>query len=175
MMNKNILTSGVYAAIAAFFILVILIADQLLDRKNIRERISTLPDLEMKTLDGVTVSLGELSVELPLLLNYFNTQCPFCQHEIAEILVDEQLQEMALLVFISDEPPETVMAFQREMILDQEPELVFLYDENRIIRDYFGIRSVPATYLYTKEGKLIQFYRGVVKTETLRSHFLPNK
>ncbi len=112
----------------------------------------------MKTLDGVSVSLGELSVELPLLLNYFNTQCPFCQHEIAEILVDEQLQEMALLVFISDEPPETVMAFQREMSLDQEPKLVFLYDENRIIRDYFGI--CPGHLPLYKGGKANSVLQG---------------
>lgn len=174
-MKKGVVKLVVYAAVTILFVLVALIANNLLDRENILKRISTLPDLQVKTIEGVAVSTGELPDELPVLLTYFNTECPSCQHEFTEILEDEQLQGMALLVFVSDETPEIVRIFREGMGIGQRPGFVFLYDENRTLRNHFGIRSVPANYLYSREGKLIQFYRGLVSTEKLRTHLLTYK
>lgn len=169
-MKKSVVKFVALVAVVSLIVFGILIVNNLLERENILDRISTWPYLDAKTLDGEAVSTGDLLDGNPVILTYFNTECIYCQQKFAGILEDGQLQYEATLVFVSDETPEIVRAFQEEMGLDQEPAFIFLYDENRTIRNYFGIRSVPASYIFTREGKLTQFYRGLVKTDVLRTH-----
>lgn len=174
-MKKSVIKLVALSAVVAFIVFGILIASNLMERENIVDRISTWPALDSTTLDGMVVSTSDLLDGTPVILTYFNTECIYCQQKFAGILADGQLQHEATLVFVSDEIPEIVRAFQEEMGLDQEPGFVFLYDENRSIRNHFGIRSVPASFIYSKEGKLTQFYRGLVQTEELRSHITDDR
>lgn len=48
----------------------------------------------------------------------------------------------------------------------------FLFDTGGVVKEYYRIRSVPATYIYNSEGKLIEFFRGSVKAEALYSHVM---
>ena len=157
----------VYTAVLLLFVLGALIANNLLERENILDRISQLPDLEVKTLDEETFSTRDLNGENPALLIYFNTECIFCGQMFEEILTDGQLQQYVRLVFVSDEPPETVVEYRKKTGMDLTNEFVFLYDYDRQVRDFYGIRSVPATYLYTEKGELIRYYRGQVSVDEL--------
>lgn len=166
-MKKRVGKLIVYTAAILLFVLGALIANNLLERDNILERIVEWPDEEVKTLNGQTVSTGVLTEGNTTLLLYFNTECIFCGYMFEEILADEKLKQHVRLVFISDEHPETVIEYRKRTGMDQEEIFMFLYDHERKLRDYFGVRSVPATYLYTEEGKLIRYYRGQVSVGEL--------
>ena len=166
-MKKRVGKLIVYAAAILLFVLGVLIANNLLERENILDRISEWPDLEVKSLGGETVLTGELNGESPALLIYFNTECIFCGQMFEEILADGKLHQYSRLVFVSDEPPETLEKYRKKTGMDLTNKFVFLYDYDRQVRDFYGIRSVPATYLYTEKGELIRYYRGQVSVGEL--------
>ena len=161
-MKKRVVKLIVYMVIFLIFALGALIANNLLKRDNIFDRISYWPDVEVKTTVGETISTGGLTGQNPVLLIYFNTGCIFCRNMFEEILADGQLQQQAQLVFVSHEPRKTVAEYRKKTGLDQANEFIFLHDHKQKVKDFFGVRSVPATYLYTREGNLIRYYRGQV-------------
>lgn len=150
-------------------VLTVAIATQLVDRDNALERITQWPDLEVQTLDGDEISTGKLLSGNPVLFNYFSTDCTFCQGEIRDIADHIALQSTATLIFVSDEEARVIKQFRHDYGLDNNPKFLFLVDSMGEMRNYYRIRSVPATYLYDTNGQLIQFFRGQVKTETLYS------
>lgn len=166
-MKKRVGKLIVYTAAILLFVLGALIANNLLERDNILERISEWPDVEVKKMDGEMVSTRDLIGENPVLLIYFNTECIFCGAMFEEILSDGRLQQHARLMFVSDEHPETVTEYRRKTGMDQVKEFKILHDYEQQVRDFYRIRGVPATYLYTENGELIRYYRGQVSVDEL--------
>jgi peroxiredoxin len=169
-MKKRVGTLIVYTAVLLVCVLGALIANNLQERDTILDRISQWPDVEVKTMDGETVSTAKLSGETPLLFIYFNTECIFCRNMFEEIIADGQLKQHARFLFVSDESPETIKEYRKHTGIDQAKEFLFFYDHDQKVRGHFDVRGVPATYLYDSEGNLIEFFRGQVKAETLHSH-----
>lgn len=164
------LIAGITGVVAV--VLIAAIAAQMMGRENVLERITQWPDIEIITIEGDEFSTAQLILDAPILFNYFNTECVFCQSEILEIANHAELQKSATLVFISDEPPDVIKRFRRNYSLDANPNFLFLVDTDSKVKEYYRIRSVPATHLYTSNGELVEFFRGLISAETLYSHIL---
>lgn len=170
-MRKEVAKFIVGVAGIGTVVLIAAIAAQMIDRENVLDRITQWPDLKVQTLDGNEISTGKFLTGSPVLFNYFSTECIFCQAEIRDIAEHKELQEMATLVFISNEDPEVIQQFRRDYGIEDNSHFLFLVDINSTVKDHFGIRSVPATYLYNSEGEILEFFRGQIKAETLYTHF----
>lgn len=171
-MRKEVAKLIAGAAGIGVVVLVAANAAQMVDRENVLERITQWPDLAVQTLDGDEFTIAHLTSGAPILFNYFSTECVFCQSEITDIANHQQLQESATLVFISDEPPDVIKQFLRNHGVDENPNFLFLVDSGSEVKEYYRIRSVPATYLYNPNGELVEFFRGQIRAETLYSHIL---
>jgi thioredoxin-like negative regulator of GroEL len=55
------------------------------------------------------------------------------------------------------------------MGLDDLTDILFFYDADQQVKDFFAIRGVPAIYLYNQHGKLIQLHRGATALTKIRS------
>lgn len=168
-MNKEVGKLIVGVAGIGAVVLIALIAAQLMDRENVLDRINLWPELNVETLDGSKLSTDQLFTKTPILFNYFNTECVFCQAEIQDIAEHEALQEAVTLIFISDEDVDVIEQFRLNFELEDQPQFQFFSDFNREVKNHYGIRSVPATYLYNSDGELVDFFRGQIKGETLYS------
>lgn len=170
-MKKKVARLLTGAAGICAIVLFAAITAQIFDRGNVLDRITHWPELEVHTLEGNQVSTSKLLSGKPIFFNYYSTECIYCQAEIRDIAEHTELQELVTLVFISNERPEVIQQFRGEYGLMDNSNFLFLVDNNSTAKDYFGIRSVPATYLYNSEGEMINFFRGQIKAETLYSHF----
>lgn len=162
----------VYVAITIIVVLGIVTASQLLGRENILERITEWPDLELSTLEGESFSTASLFGEKPLALYYFNTECIYCQNTFSDLQNHSDLLENAVIVFISNEHPKTISQFLTEMDIAELTGLFLYHDYDEQIKDFYAIRSVPSIYLYDREGKLIQLYKGAVSLEKIGAQLL---
>ena len=160
MMKRRFSILVVYVAAIVITVLGIMIANTLLDRENILDRITNWPDLQVDTLDGELVSTTDILGDKPVILYYFNTECIFCQETFTDLPNHPELMKEATLLFISDEDPGVISEFITDMGLDGVAEILFYNDSYQQVNDFFAIRGVPAIYLYNKQGELIDLYNG---------------
>lgn len=161
-MKKRIVKMFVYGVAACIIILGFMIVNNLLDRENIFDRISQWPDLQVNSLKGEPLSMADILDDKPIMLYYFKTECIFCQATFSDLPNYPELTERVNIVFISDEDPVAVRQFLTGMEISELSVPLFYHDYERQVKDFYAIRAVPAIYLYDREGKLIQFFRGAV-------------
>jgi peroxiredoxin len=166
-MKNRLLKLSVYAASFLLVVLFFYITNSVADQDDSLDRITLWPDFNLLSYDGGSVISGELIGDTPVILVYFNTECQICQLKFEEIQTDGSLQQYARLVFVSDESPEIVNNYLSKTGIDQMEQILFLYDHELSVKEYFDIQGVPVTYIYTDEGELIRYYRGQVSIDEL--------
>ncbi len=101
----------------------------------------TAPDFAIKTIDGSTVSLEQLTSQKPTLLYFWATWCPYCKRDLAaaEKVYPEYKDKVAFLAIDLD-PKETV-----QQIADYQKKyghdlIQFAAADKKVLQDY-GITS----------------------------------
>lgn len=74
-MKKSLVKLIVYIAVSSIVVLVVVIANNVLDRDSLLDRISKWPDLQVNTLDGEKISTTEIMGDKSMMLYYYNTEC----------------------------------------------------------------------------------------------------
>lgn len=171
-MKKDVIKLILGIIVVVGIVLIVTSISQLMSRGNILNRITKWPDLVIETLDGTKIRTVHLQNGKPILFNYFNSECIFCQAEIIDITDHNELIASAILIFITDEKPEVIEKFLQQHKLDENDRFRFFIDSDRAIRDMYGIRSVPATYIYDADGQLVEFFRGKISAEILYSYMV---
>jgi thiol-disulfide isomerase/thioredoxin len=169
--KKSIVRLIVYATITSIVVFGFVIANHLLDRENILERVTKWPELQVYTLSGERISTSEILGDKPLMLYYYNTECIFCQGTFEELPNYIELMKESTLIFISDEDPEVVNNFITNMGMEDFKDVHFYYDADQVVKDFFAIRGVPAIYLYDQNGEMVELYRGATSLSVIRSKF----
>jgi len=169
MMKRRFSILVVYVAAIVITVLGMMIANTLLDRENILDRLLHWPDLRVYTLDGEQVSPNDISNVKPRVLYYFNSECMFCQETFRSLPNHPELKDEASLIFISDEDPGIIRDFISSMELENMPEIYFYVDSDQQVKKHFAIRGVPAIYIYSQQGELIELFRGATSLTTIRS------
>lgn len=167
-MKKRFSIIVMYVAAIVITVLGIMIANTLLDRENILDRISEWPDVQVYTLDGEQFSTTDLLGDKPVMLYYFNTECMFCQETFKDLPNHTELMKEATLLFISDEDPIVVREFITDMELDDVSNIRFYYDADQQVKGFFSIRGVPAIYLYNQQGEMIEMFRVATALTKIR-------
>lgn len=168
-MKKTVVKWIVGGVFTAILLLGVLIANQLFERENRMERISIWPDLEVETIHGEPVSTLEFLSDAPILFTYFSTTCKYCRNEITDVSKHTQLQKTAAIILITDESQKEIERFRSELGITEDTEFIFLRDAKKKVKKFYGIKGVPATYLYNKNGELIQLFKGETKADLLFS------
>jgi len=169
MMKRRFSILVVYVAAIVITVLGMMIANNLLERENILDRLLHWPELQMYTLNGEQVSTKDISNVKPRVLYYFNSECIFCQETFRDLPNHPELKEEATLVFVSDEAPGIIRDFITNMKLENVPAPQFYVDADQQIRKHFAIRGVPAIYLYDQKGELIELFKGATSLAVIRS------
>jgi peroxiredoxin len=101
------------------------------------------PDFELKTNDGATFRLSDNIGQKIIVLNFFATWCGPCRAEMPELnryFNDHRSDSFLLLAIDSEEQPDRVEDFLRELKLDFPAGI----DQGSIQRQY-GVTSFPTT------------------------------
>lgn len=142
------------------------IALKYLEKESIRERISTIPSFRLERLAGDVFTENELA-EGPVVLDYFNSTCDFCRAKSKAIKLRIEEFRGIQLVFVSSEEKVIIEKFSEENGLNKYPNVVFLHDSNMAFSKAFGVTTIPATFIYSRDRKLIKEFKGAVKIESI--------
>jgi thiol-disulfide isomerase/thioredoxin len=134
--------------------------------KIAKEMIKTLPVFSLKTLND-TVFWSDQIKEGPVLVLFFHPECEHCQYEIKTLFKNRHETPGIRVLLISNAEKEAIRNFLKENNLLDYPGLSTLIDESFSFRDYFGTELVPATFIYDKKLKLVRYFQGEVRPETI--------
>jgi thiol-disulfide isomerase/thioredoxin len=118
---------------------------------------TTLPAIALATLDGRAARLDEIARGRPALVSLWATWCEACARELPSLRrLDEAARRAGATVIAVDigEAPGDVAAFVRA----QKLPWAQLVDERYALADALGARSLPATLVLDRDGRIV--YRG---------------
>jgi peroxiredoxin len=137
------------------------------EKQAVKERIAEVPAFTAIGLDGRAIQSDGIIREAPFILTYFNTGCEFCRAEIRSIKSHKSLQERTMIYLISDEPARVLKQFSNEFELDSLQNIQILQDSSRQVKELFGVKGVPNTFVYDEDRKLLKNFKGETKAELL--------
>lgn len=161
---------------------------------------STLPEVNLTSADGETVSLSSLTTDKPTIIIFFRgSWCPYCNRHFKEIReIEMELNEMGYtLLAISPDKPENVMGTMEKMEMgytvysDSDMKaadafgLGFTVDEETVSRykkfdidleaasgRTHGRLPVPAVFVVNEEGRVQFAYANPDYRERLSAEVL---
>lgn len=135
-------------------------------RKMAKAEIHPLPSLEFGRLNGDRVSLDGAASRGTVLM-FFSTTCPYCRDEIADLVAKKTLFDQTKVVLLSGEPHDVLRRFNQELGIERWTHFIVGIDDDHAITRRFGIRRIPATFVYSADGMLLDRYDGVVRAATI--------
>ncbi len=124
---------------------------------------STIPDINLKTLDGKTVNIRDfVGNDKVTIISFWATWCSPCKLEldaISEIYADWQAEYDVELVAISVDDART-LAKVPALVETKGWEYTILADVKRELQKALNFQTVPQTFLLDKSGKIVYTHTG---------------
>lgn len=139
-------------------------------KKEVAERIKTIPEFSFFTLNNEVFSEEELNKNTYKLFVYFNSDCDYCQSEATQISESLTQFKDTQLIFVSFEPIEGIKKFAKTYNLVDKENVTFLQDKEMIFEELFDAKSIPFMLLYSKDNQLIEKYKGATKIDNILKH-----
>lgn len=136
-------------------------------QKSKTEKITHIPPFELKNMQGKLFININLKQDVPVVFFYFNSECDFCQAEIQDIVTNIKKFDGIQLVFVSFEPIQKIIMFQATHKLDIYDNVIFLSDYKNTFSETFGVKTLPSSLVYNKNGMLVSRNNGAVKVNYL--------
>lgn len=124
---------------------------------------------EAPDVDGIAHSSTEWLGKGPVVVNFWGTWCPPCRKEIPDLarLYGEYKDKGIEIIGVSlNDTAEKVKAHSSQNNMNW-----VLLVGDRAIAVKYNIQSVPTTYFFNSEGKLVQEYKGLRSYDDLKKGF----
>ncbi|MDR0829816.1 MAG: peroxiredoxin family protein [Prevotellaceae bacterium] len=138
--------------------------------KKIREeRVSHLPAFTLKTLQGNYFTNTDLKQNEPVIFFYFSSECDICQMETEDILSNIEKFADIQIIFVSIEPIQEIILYQKKYKLDMYDNVTLLNDYKCEFPNSFGVTNLPSSLVYSKNGILLYRSNSAIKVDYLLS------
>ncbi len=111
------------------------------------------PAFKLRDLNGMEVELEDFRGKI-VFLNFWATWCPPCRAEMPsmeELYAKFKNEDFTILAVDLQESSEKVTAFKEQYQLS----FPILLDSDGVVGLFYGVRSIPTTYLVDKESFII--------------------
>lgn len=139
-------------------------------KKEVAERIKTIPNFSFKTIENTDFTQNNISNNLPKLFIYFNSECEFCNAEAGKIQENLERLKNVQLLFISHEEINGIINFAKKHQLENKPNIIFLSDSKLEFSELFDAKTLPFMLLYSKENKLIKKFKGITNPKKILTY-----
>lgn len=118
---------------------------------------TTAPDFKLTDIDGKQVSLSDFKGKI-VILNFFASWCPPCRSEVPDFVELEKAYEDKGLVIVGVSLVN--LEESRDFAAQFGINYPVLVDDGKASNIYGPIRSIPATFIITKDFKIAKMYIG---------------
>lgn len=126
-----------------------------------------LAALQLQALDGQPVALRSFAGR-PVVLNLWATWCPHCVREMPVLAAaQQQYPELAVVFADQGEDAARVQRFLQTRGLGSLQHV--LLDADRQVGRHFGVRALPTTLFFGRDGQLVEIRIGAVSQATLQA------
>lgn len=124
---------------------------------------STIPDVDLKTLDGKTVNIRDyIGKDKVVIMSFWATWCSPCKREldtISEIYEDWKAEYDVELVAITIDDARS-LAKVPALVETKGWEYTILADVKRELQKALNFQTVPQTFVVDKSGEIIYTHSG---------------
>lgn len=153
--------------LSALSVLIYRTIERINNKEALKEKIATLPILEIWTTDSISFSTTYLISDKYLVIVWFNTDCEHCQYEAQEFRQNPDSFKVAQILMVSGEPLSDIRNFGKTYGVDTLSYLTLLHCEYDAFFKTFGEASVPSLFIYSPDGALLKQYKGETKLEAI--------
>jgi len=116
----------------------------------------TLPGLEFRDLQQNKLDLGELLKNKVVIINFWATWCEPCAEEFPSMvkLLERYGDNLVVLAVSNDSVKDDILTFAKAFNLDQQKNLILLWDKDLPISKLFKVNKLPESYVFDKKGLL---------------------
>ncbi|HEU5289744.1 MAG TPA: redoxin domain-containing protein [Cyclobacteriaceae bacterium] len=139
--------------------------------KSTKERLSTMPELLLITLDSTTINVSAF-IEKSLVLIYFNSECEHCRYEAKDIKNNIASFSKVSIVFMSSESLANILDFAETTGLKNHNNIFFTQISSSDAFAAFGNLSVPHIFIYGHDKKLRKEFKGETKAEAILKYLI---
>jgi thiol-disulfide isomerase/thioredoxin len=126
-----------------------------------------LNDVMVNTLDGVSVSLQEITNGKPAVINSWATWCPFCTKELGDFAELQKNNPDVIVIAINRrESNEKNLEYLNETNLADS--LLFLLDEDDKFYKSIGGFAIPETIFVNSDGTIETHKRGPMNIDEMQ-------
>lgn len=101
---------------------------------------------------------------------FFQPDCDHCQQEATQIRNRLEAFNDYQLYFISSHPMSVIEKFSRDYGLANFNNVHFGHTPVESVWNNYGSISAPSVYVYSKEGRLVESFEGMVDVEVIIKH-----
>lgn len=167
-MSKKVKIVIVIAIVVALFgTMGAVIVTKLQTKKAAEAQVENLPDFKFFTLDKAPFTRSNIQKGKPVLVVHFHPECENCQWAAKEMKGKMDLLSDVQVLMVSSADPVKVKEFMSHFELDKYSQVIPLLDSEFTFFKTFGISIVPLEMIYNKDHKLVKYYKGEVRIETI--------
>ena len=126
-----------------------------------------IPDFNFYSLDTVSFSRENLRKGEDIIVIHFDPECNYCTEEADLIVKNREAFRSTEIVMVSENTPDKIRNFSKSFQLDKYESIHVLWDKDRQFSYLFGGSTIPTTFIYNRERKLLKTYHGLAKLEAL--------
>ena len=165
-MNKRKVILG---CIAAVFLFLLGGSVFLLKQKHdFKQSIADIPEFCLQqVVDSLLFCNTQLVKDNPVILMYFHPECDFCQTEAIQIQQNAGNTGDIQWVLVSYAEKDSLQKFMEVHQLVDVPNLVMLMDSQFILYNHLWVKSIPTSYVYDRQHRLVKIIHGIERFENL--------
>jgi len=131
-------------------------------------RFPTIPEFTIyKAPDSTAFSRDNLQKKKNTIFIVFSPDCEHCQHEAEMITQNIQKFRNTQIVMVTYLPYSEMIKFYHIYKIAQYPQITMARDTKFFFPVFFKVRSLPAIFIYDKNGNFKKSFEGDVKPETI--------
>lgn len=112
----------------------------------------------IKVPDSSRFEKVNLQKNKAVMIMVFSPDCDHCQHKVKEIQANIKLFKNIQIVMVSNLGYNYINRFYTEFNMAKYPGIIMGMDYRYMIGNFFTISSVPAIFLYNKNGKFVKAF-----------------
>jgi thioredoxin-related protein len=163
-MNKRLVARVIVFVL--FAAVIILIGLKIYSRETITEYPKVLPEYSFLTIDKNPFKIDTVKAK-SIVIVFYSPGCIFCEHEGADLSRNSIGFIDSKILFVTIESADSARAYSKRYGIDTITNFNSLIDTSYQALLTFGIKTIPTTLIYNRDGLLVKAFEGEVNAKKI--------